>query len=200
MPNTGCGSHGSHAVLQSTLNPFSLSQPGKWRIQTQHNSPFPMLGLRGRWTGDNREEKWLWRQREKKRRGRRGERPLKRDRRRGMMERAVSDMSKLKPLVLKTPPSMSRVVTSPSVDDSQSAGLCHRRAAPQKWTQFLIISPPFFSSTCLPALCPLIFPKVIMSRVSLPWRVLLLHSENKDDFSSFPANANASHKCLILWI
>lgn len=57
---------------------------------------------------------------------------LQRARRRGVMEWGASDVSKLKPLVLKMPPFMSRIVTSTTMDDSESADLCHCCAAPKK--------------------------------------------------------------------
>lgn len=65
---------------------------------------------------------------------------LQRARRRDVMEWGARDVSKLKPLVLKMPRSMSRIVTSTTMDDNESADLCLCCAAPKKSTRFLIIS------------------------------------------------------------
>lgn len=88
---------------------------------------------------------------------------LQRARRRDVMEWGAHDVSKLKPLVLKMSPSMSRIVTPLWM--TTKVQICVFAVLLQR-NQRNFSSSPF--SMCLPTLCPLIFPKVIMSLMSLP--------------------------------
>lgn len=84
----------------------------------------------------------------------------------GVMVQGESDLSKLKPLVLKMPPSMSRTVTSTNIWKPKCRSVSLLRCC---WEELHPISHHlFFFSMCLPTLCPLIFPKVVMRLVSLP--------------------------------
>lgn len=79
-------------------------------------------------------------------------------------EVSVSVMSKLKPLVLKKPPSMSRIVPVPLWMTAKVQS-CVIAALLQRNEPSFSLSP--FFPLCLSAMCPLIFPKLIMRLVSL---------------------------------
>lgn len=108
--------------------------------------------------------------------------------RRDVREWGARDVNKLKPLVLKVPPSMSRVVTSPIMDDSQSADLCHCHAAPEKWTVFL--TSPFFHAS--PSTVP-----SFMSFVSLPAKDWWCFSLSWTSWwlPCLPLNLTLSYRC-----